>query len=111
MCYSSNRNLHFIRKRPSQRERVLVIFNHPLIFQTRSAGFGTFRLRSGCRGFKGPVPPPLWISAFPGGNAGVCLAQTPWVFIQLWARIYHRHAVVSIFAILPACSGPPRASP
>jgi hypothetical protein len=25
------------------------------------AGFGTIRFRGGCRGFTGPVPPPLWI--------------------------------------------------
>jgi hypothetical protein len=27
----------------------------------RSAGFGT-SFNSGCRGFTGPVPPPLWMS-------------------------------------------------
>jgi hypothetical protein len=26
-----------------------------------SAGIGTIRFRGGCRGFTGPVPPPLWI--------------------------------------------------
>jgi hypothetical protein len=35
----------------------------PLIFQIyRSAGIGTIKAKlSGCRGFIGPVPPPLWI--------------------------------------------------
>jgi len=26
-----------------------------------SVGIGTIRCRGGCRGFTGPVPPPLWI--------------------------------------------------
>ena len=29
--------------------------------QTHRSGIGT--ARNGCRGFKGPVPPPLWMSA------------------------------------------------
>jgi hypothetical protein len=45
---------------------------HFLIFQkagaasiacTVSAGFGTAELLYGCRGFFGPVPPPLWMSS------------------------------------------------
>jgi hypothetical protein len=35
----------------------------PLIFQNSSAGVGTLFLRTGCRGFIGPVPLPLWIRA------------------------------------------------
>jgi len=46
----------------------------PLIFQnsgdlavTPTAGIGTVPLQDGCRGFTGPVPPPLWIRV-PGSS-------------------------------------------
>ena len=35
----------------------------PLIFQIDAAGVGTLFIWTGCRGFTGPVPLPLWIRA------------------------------------------------